>query len=731
MLIVLDNCEQVVEAAALLAEELLTRAASLIVIATSREALGARGEWVLRLTPLDLPSHNTALTAAEARNFAAVELFIERAAASLGTFELSDADARTVTDICRKLDGVPLAIELAAARVNLLGLHGLALRLDDRLGLLAVGRRTAVARHQTLRATLDWSHELLPQTEQITLRRLAVFSGAFDLPAAIAVVADDQIDAADVEDQLAGLAAKSLVTVHLTGKEVLYRLLETTRVYALEKLENSGESAWIKRCHAQLCCSWGNGDLDLEPWSLGKWTAANSQRLDEVRAALDWCWSPSGDPLLGATLTASSAPIWFQSSFVNEYRRRLEWTLKHVRAVGISDAALELQLNVAFGSATLYATGSSPGASSAFNAALKLAERLGATVHHRRALWGLWVGRISAGDYSSGLGFAEAFCLLARNSNDAGVMVAGDRMMALAHHFLGDQISARRHSERALTWPSRPVAQLNEGHFQVEHRIAAQAEYARILWLGGFPDQAVRAGRESLESAQASGHSLSLCYALTNLCGVVLRTGDLVEAERLVTMLLNHSSQHSLAYWHFWGRCLELALARNKGNWTPGLAVFGDPLCSAVHQESLATLHEGLATAEAIVRAENGLAGWCAAEIMRVKAKALLCRPGEGTAAERLLLRSLDLAAAQGALAWQLRTAVTLARLWRRQRRTAEAYELLASVHARFTEGFESVDLVTANTLLEDMVGHNHCSSTVDSLRLTSSPLCHGVRARL
>jgi hypothetical protein len=200
---------------------------------------------------------------------------------------------------------------------------------------------------------------------------------------------------------------------------------------------------------------------------------------------------------------------------------------------------------------------------------------------------------------------------------------------------------------------------------------------------------------------------LSLCYALTNLCGVVLRTGDLVETEHLLAMLLDHTSRHSLAYWHFGARCLELALARNKGDLTTGLAVLRDPLCSAVHLESLATLHEGLVTQQAIVRAENGLAGWSAPEILRVKADALLRRRGASAgAAEGLLRRSLDIAKEQGALSWQLRTAMSLARLWRAQDRTPEAYCLLASVHSRFTEGFGSVDLVTAKTLLEDMAGH-------------------------
>jgi predicted ATPase/DNA-binding winged helix-turn-helix (wHTH) protein len=721
MLIVLDNCEHIIEAAALLAEGILTDAPSVSVIATSRESLRAKGEWVVRLAPLDLPPPEAELTVAQALGFSAIELFAERARASLDTFVLNDTDVPTVTYICRKLDGTPLAIELAAARVNLFGIRGLAARLDDCLGLLTAGRRTAVQRHQTLRAMLDWSHEILSRTEQVALRRLAVFSGPFDASSASVLLADDEVGAADVPRVLAELTAKSLLGVQMAGEEVLYRLLDMTRAYALEKLKESLESAEIKRRHARLCSSWGQDDLDGEPRSLREWTSGNQRRVDDVRAALDWCCSAEGDSMLGVTLTATSAPIWFQSPFVNEYRGRLDQALRSLKILGVSDAALELQLNAALGSATLYGTGLSPSATAAFNRTLELAERLDATVHHRRALWGLWVGRIAAADYLSALGFAEAFCLFAKSSCDVGAMVAGDRMMALAHHFLGNQITARHHAERALTWPARPLAPLGDSHFQIEHRIVVQSELARILWMQGFPEQAVHVGRESLGHAQSSGHSLSYCYALTNVCGVVLRTGDLPEATRLIALLLDHSSRHSLAYWHFWGRCFEMAVSRTNGDATAGATVLHDPLWGPLHEESLATLHEGLATKEAIVRAENGLAGWCAAELLRIKAE-LSLRKGDGNAvlAEGLLQRSLNTAREQGALSWELRTATSLARLWQGQRRTEEAHELLASVRARFTEGFATADLIKASTLLEELADHDRDLSPANSIKSVS-----------
>jgi predicted ATPase/DNA-binding winged helix-turn-helix (wHTH) protein len=701
MLIVLDNCEHVIEAAAHLAEKLLAGAPSVHLIATSRESLRARSEWVLRLAPLELPQPGAVLTAAEALGFSAIQLFVERTMASLSTFELTDADVPIVADICRRLDGLPLAIELAAARVDLFGTRGLAARLEDRLRLLTRGRRTAVPRHQTLRAMLDWSYEILPRVEQVTLRRLAVFAGAFDTRSATAVIADDEVHAADVLDVLTNLATKSLLVVHVAGEQIFYRLFDTSRAYALEKLDDSHESTEIKRRHARLCCSWGEDHLDWEPL---EWTAGNGKRIDDVRAALDWCFSPDGDLSLGVKLTATSAPTWFQSSFLDEYRGRLERAMQALKITPTSDAALELQLNAALGDAILYTRGFSSSVNAAFNKTLELAERLGTTVHHRRALWGLWVGRIGAADYPAALRFAEAYCLFDESSRDPAALLTGNRMMALSHHFTGNQIMARQHAERALTLPARRIAPLSDRAFEFEHRVSTLAVLARILWIQGFPDQAKHAGRESLECAQSTGHSLSLCYALTAACGVAMWSGDVPEASRWVAMLLDHSTRHSLPFWQLWGRCLEVALARRNGEMRVGQSVLRDPLCSPTQQEGMATVDEGLATQEAIARAENGLAGWCAAELLRVKAEALL-RESEGNTAdaEGLLQRSLQTAREQGALSWELRAATSLARLWHQQHRTREAHDLLMSVHDRFTEGFETTDLVNAGTLLEDI----------------------------
>ena len=249
ILVVLDSCDHCVEAAAALAVDLLKGAAGLNILATSREPLRAEGECVQHLTPLKVPPISRKLTAAEALAFPAVQLFVERAIACLDEFELSDADAPIVADICRSLDGIALAIELAAGRIDALGVAGLAVALDDQL--LTRGRRTALSRHRTLSAALDWSYEFLPESERIILRRLSVFDGYFTLKSASAVAADSKVAATDVVEGLANLVTKSLVTADISGQIVQYRQLETTRAYARGKLVESGDFEQIAQRHAE------------------------------------------------------------------------------------------------------------------------------------------------------------------------------------------------------------------------------------------------------------------------------------------------------------------------------------------------------------------------------------------------------------------------------------------------------------------------------------------------
>jgi predicted ATPase/DNA-binding winged helix-turn-helix (wHTH) protein len=310
MLLVLDNCEHVIEACAAWTVEALNGAPEVQILATSREPLRAEGEHVHRLAPLASPPPSAGLTAAAALGFPAVQLFVERAAATSGTFSFGDAEAPLVAEICRRLDGLPLAIELAAARVDAFGVRGLAARLDDCLQLLTGGRRAALPRHQTFRAALDWGHELLPEAERVVLRRLAVFSGSFTLEAASAVAADAGITEPEVVECVANLVTKSLVAADVGGALPCYRLLGTIRAYALEKLIASGELEQVERRRA------GYAWVPVQPAETERAPHAPTERLTACGRRIDHrgaAWDSGRALALGTGKAAERPARWWQA----------------------------------------------------------------------------------------------------------------------------------------------------------------------------------------------------------------------------------------------------------------------------------------------------------------------------------------------------------------------------------------------------------------------------------
>jgi predicted ATPase/DNA-binding winged helix-turn-helix (wHTH) protein len=322
MLLVLDNCEHVIGAAAALAVGVLRGAPGVQILATSREPLRAEGEHVHRLASLATPPASNGLTAAEALSFPAVQLFVERVADTMNEFELTDSQAPVAADICRRLDGIPLAIEFAAARVNAFGIQGLADRLHDRMRLLTNGRRTAPRRHQTMSAALDWSYDLLTESEQRVLRRLAIFVGGFTLQAAGAVTADATHPECEIVDDVTALVAKSLVSADVGDAEPRWRLLDTTRAYVLARLAESGESDMLARRHAEYY-----RDLLESAYERGlrDWGRSFGPEIDNIRASLTWAFSPCGDEAIRVALAAASAPMWVEMSLLSECQG---WTEK-------------------------------------------------------------------------------------------------------------------------------------------------------------------------------------------------------------------------------------------------------------------------------------------------------------------------------------------------------------------------------------------------------------------
>jgi len=319
-LLVLDNCEHVVEACAQLTETLLHTCPGLRILATSREVLGLAGESVWRVPPFSLPNPRDLPPIGNFTQYEAVLLFIDRAVSSLPSFTVTIQNAPAVAQVCHRLDGMPLAIELAAARVGMLRVEQIAARLNDRFGLLTGGSRTALPRHQTLQATMDWSYDLLSETERALLGCLAVFVSGWTLEAAEAVCAGNGIEESAVLELLTQLVNKSWVIAQREpSQETRYHLLETMREYALAKLAESGVQtvAALRRRHADFFLALAE-KARSRPASAerGVWWAQLAVEHDNIRAVLDWAFESTHD--IGLRLAEALPPYWLRGVYLSQ-----------------------------------------------------------------------------------------------------------------------------------------------------------------------------------------------------------------------------------------------------------------------------------------------------------------------------------------------------------------------------------------------------------------------------
>src|SRR6266404_1720113 len=332
LLIILDSCEHVIEAVASLAEQLYRQAEEIHVLTTSRELLKVEGEHCYRVLPLDCPPDGSAHTANAVLRYPSAQLFVQRVAARAGSFVLTDEEAPFVAEMCRKLDGIPLAIELAAGQAAALGIKNTAARLVSRPELLKLSHRTAVSRHRTLKATLDWSYNLLSDGERIVLRRIAPFVGHFTLEGARYVAGDPGVGTGEIFDAIAGLVEKSLITTRIDETQAQYRLLDTTRAYALEKLEEHGEFDAISLRHAEYVIQ------QLEPRKemlsaqpRAERVAAYSWQLSNVRSALEWSFGSHGNDEIATKLVVSSTRLFMELGLLIEWQT---WAERAIARLG-------------------------------------------------------------------------------------------------------------------------------------------------------------------------------------------------------------------------------------------------------------------------------------------------------------------------------------------------------------------------------------------------------------
>jgi predicted ATPase/DNA-binding winged helix-turn-helix (wHTH) protein len=721
VLLILDSCEHVIESAATLAERIFREAPETHILATSREALRADGEHVRPLMPLESPPDGPGLTAMQALRFSAVRLFVERVTASGYALELSDRDAPTVAEICRRLDGIALAIELAAGRVNAFGIEEIATRLCHRLKLLWEGRRTAPPRHQTLSAMLDWSYNLLRDSERLVLCRLSVFVGAFTLEAALAIAAGPDIDESQAVAALDGLVMKSLVAADTSQPATRYRLLDTTRAYALGKLLDRDDADQVARRHAIYFLELlDRNDADRPSTSNGKAFAKFAEHLGNVRAALEWSFLERGDAGVSIALAAASSRLFLELSLLSECSRWAERAITRLDETS-RGTPLELELQAALGLSSMFTRGNSEQAGTALKRGLVLADELGDMHNALRLLGRLHIFHERVGDFRVALEYAKRGKALAKKIGDPVGVAEASSALGISCHLEGDGVNARLHLEAALV--ELPAStRIDAFHFGFDYRNRARIALARALWLEGLSHQALMTSRETVEEAQAFNHPVTLCIALIWAVSVFLWNGDLDCADQSIDRFIDQADRHSLAPYQAVGRGVKGELMVRRGEPETGVVQLRAALetLHVLRYELLTTafmtaVAEGLAMMgrfdeairaidETIAVVERNGDLFTMPELLRVKGLILVSaqRPAP-LKAETCFLTSLELAVRQSALAWELRTATSLALLRVGQGRRDEAREVLAPVYARFTEGFDNSDLTAARDLLNDL----------------------------
>jgi predicted ATPase/DNA-binding winged helix-turn-helix (wHTH) protein len=695
LLLILDNCEHHLDETASLVESILRGSPKVAVLATSREPLGANGEWLRRLKPLDSPQlTNGSLPLRDALEYSAIQLFVERAQGNSNSFVVSESEIPSIAELCRQLDGLPLAIELAAARVDTLAVTDIAQQLRTSLDLLSRGRRTAQARHRTLAAALDWSYELLPETEKRIFASLGGFQSPFGRQAALAIASEGELSGLAVLDGLAELAAKSLVLLEPSSEGPSYRLLETTRTYAREKLAAESHVSLVRRRHAEFL----RDDQTTSGMSLGSpedGTRDYRPLIDELRSALRWCFSPDGDGLLGISLGVTLASKWYAVTLFLEFATEIQQTFERLKQRGELDDFTEIQLLLAFIPALYNTRGSTPELKKVLDRAFTVArEEMDSDRSIRlQLLKELWLYHHGAGEHNLALAATDEFERLLDGQHDRTLRL--QRMRAMTFLYRGELDNARTNLEVVLAHPPSQMV-TDRGLYEYDPQVVALVVHARTLWLQGFPSQARQAADTCVKAAIEARHPTSICFALSLAgCPIALWCGDRIGAEICLQQLREQAGICPLAYWQQFGDVYEMALSpfRDlKKHW------------HARHREEASVLEGGSIAAELLQQALSGEPHWFTPELLRREALRLVADSAAGTPedAKALLRRSFEIAQSSGAGSWQLRIATTMARVFDHEKPEVRHKRLQIIVES-YSEGYDTADYMAALTVLSEL----------------------------
>jgi predicted ATPase/DNA-binding winged helix-turn-helix (wHTH) protein len=712
-LVVLDGCEHLIDGVSGLAEQLICRVPTLHLLATSREAMRVEGEHVYELCALACPPEAGSLSAHDVLQYPAVQLLVDRVRAVRGDFELVDADAPIAAGICRRLDGIPLAIELAAGRVDIFGLSKTASLLDDRLNLSWVGRRTALPKHQTLNAALEWSYDLLGEAEKRVLGRLSVFAGGFTFEAAVAVVADEMIDEANVSDCVWELRSKSMIAAR--GQEGRLRFLDTTLAFASRRLAGSDEENRCRRRHALYFCDLvKQGAATDMPERLG----ALGDEVDNLRAALNWAFSADGDAKIAVELAVASASTWMAMALLTECR---EWMTKGISRLDGASAGSrqEMIIQSALASCMMFTDGMTEESYASWAKTRLLAESLNDIECQLDSLLVLWAHQIRLPNYTDATELADRCGDVADGSGNRGAIATANYMRGVTYHHTGRILQAEAHFELSLHRDDEAARQSLIKRFGYDRKVDALAVLANLAWLRGCPDQARRLNLMSIAEARQLDHAVPLCVALAWASfNAYLTSPDDLETEALASELVDHAAKYAVESYHGLGLGMQ-ALSRVRRE-------TGEPASATLYRglEKLSAARYGVFNW--ILQAEfarcTALAGrprqalaiferakidldeihWYAPELRRIRGELALGNDEGLAVARQYLLGALELSNRQASLSWALRAATSLAIAEKSAARNEAAWQTLQATHARFREGLETVDLRLATQVLND-----------------------------
>lgn len=657
ILLVFDNCEHVIEAATELAESIRGRAPNVHLLATSREPMRAHGEWLYPVAALPCPPPDAKPTLRAVTAYPAARLFAARLAAAGYRPSLSDEDAVNVAAIVRGLDGIPLAIELAAANAELLSIAELAEKLDDRLSLLRTGRRRGDKRHRTLEAMIDWSYRRLTDEQGRAWCWLGVFAGEFALTDACALLAHSGVEEQLCAPMFLDLVSQSLVDRSVERGSGTFRLLESLRIFALRQLVKRGELHAARRAHAQFLLDQIRGRSD-------RWDRADlmnlrvDRTLAELRLAIDWALMEGNAPDLGFDLSVESAPLWFKRLLLSE----LEGYLELARSAGITPSDRQLaRLELALAHARFHARGVNSSVEDGLLLSAEAAVRASDLGVARQALWALFGHASVAGDYAAVAEYTRRYEAITPTGSDPLSQATAYRMRSLAEHLNG-------HQERALQAASEGLRNLSflpqdssTRVFQYDHRLATLAHRAKTYWLMGRPEEALADCDTILETARQIDQPFGLGHALASAaCPVAIWNGEFEMAEVYVGTLVDLASGISNV-WRSAGLVYRYALDRMAGR----QATLPRQALTPFYCDVLATFSSEFLDAGTWERTQALPDHWCTAEIHRARGEQLWAA-GDAQAtkeAAKHIQYALVLAERQGARAWAHRARLSLAKL--------------------------------------------------------------------